>query len=620
MLTDISLTILNKLPAIILSISAMMNGLFETFTRVPFPSYKELTRATLILWLLLFCGLIYKHFPDVLAMDLKDNDDFMRYVQFTTWLKNGHWYLEPIPQFNPQDGVLFHWSRVPDFLLAGITLLCHLFLPEKMSEAIAMSAVPPLYFVIFLFAIGTFTYRIFGPQYTFTAVVFAFASMVIGKFLPGSIDHHNIQLMLAALFLTQTPFHRYECKKKNHAMLQGIILGVSFWVGIENIIFFVSILTMLTLFGYFHSLRYLFYVQRLCASAIISCAVFIPLNRPVSEYFSSRVDSLSIAYLVSLCCGYLFCRLSVYVLKQYKKNRVLVYLLIGLLSVFPIILWYPEIILGVYYQYPPELNRFWLSHVIEAKSTLDYMSSDGILNDKNYILPLLPAFLSILFIHRKDTLFFVYILFLVLAIPFIFWQIRTNNITLLIAIPLQAFFVIRCCSRFHSAILKILTTLLLSPLILALLFSYLNDILKDESPAVTKSLTGSEIIALINRHHISNGKILAPLDYGAKIIALTNNQVIAAPYHRNIRGNRLAVQLFTSTNQPACYQKLKANHINYIMFGPYSASRIFSIYSDKDALINQLYNGHIPPWLTLIEHTENGFFLFKVNNNDGRQS
>lgn len=592
----------------------MNKGLFATLTRVNFTAYKELTRATVVIWLLLSCALIYKYFPDVYAMDLKDNDDYIRYLQFTGWIKNGNWYLEPLPQFNPQDGVIIHWSRVPDILLAGATIISNLFLNDsRMAETIAMSVIPPMYFIVFLLAIGTFTYRVFGNQYTFTTVVFILASMLIGKFYPGSIDHHNIQLMLAALFLTLTPFKRYECKTTIHAILQGIFLGLSFWVGIENLIFFVSILIMLTLFGYIYSVRFLYYVKLVCFSAIISCAIFIPLNRPVSEFFIPKVDALSIAYLVALFCGYLFCWLSLAALTKYNSNKAVIYLILGVLSLTPIIFFYPELILGVYYNYPPELNKFWLSHVIEAQSVIDYIQSDGFFSPKNYILPLLPAFFAILYIRKNPVLLSIYILFVFLSLPFIFWQIRTSNITLLVAVPLQTYFVIQFCKNFQSTILQIITTLLFAPLCLAILFSYLGDYVANPQTNKTTSLQSEDVIALINKHHISNSKILAPIDYGAKIITLTNNQIISAPYHRNIKGNKLSIDIFTTTDLGKAYQKLQTNHINYIMFGIHSTSRLFSIYSDKSSFINQLYNEHYPPWLTLIEHNAQGFFLFKVN-------
>ncbi len=591
----------------------MNKGLFEIITRIKFTSYKELARATAVIWLILICALIYKNFPDVYAMDLKDNDDYMRYLQFTGWIKNGNWYLTPLPQFNPQDGVLIHWSRVPDFLLAGITILGGLFLTEHMAETIAMSVTPSLYFLVFLIAIGTFTYRILGRQYTFIAVVFILASMVIGKFYPGSIDHHNIQLMLAALFLTLTPFKRYECKSKIHAIVQGGVLGLSFWVGIENLIFFVSILIMLTLFGYIYSVRFLYYAKLICCSAIISCSLFIPLNRPVSEFFSSRVDALSISYLFALCCGYLFCWFSLIALKKQNINKYITYIFLGVLSLSPIIIFYPELILGVYYNYPPELYKFWLSHVIEAKSTLDYIQLDGFFSPKNYILPLLPAFLSIIYIRKKSVLLSIYILFVFLALPFIFWQVRTSNITLLVAVPLQAYFAVQFCKNFQSTFLQIITTLFFAPLCLAILFSYLGDYIAEPQTNNTERLQSSDVITLINKHHISNSKILAPIDYGAKIIALTNNQIISAPYHRNIKGNKLSIDIFTAIDLENVYQKLQTNHINYIMFGIHSTSRLFSIYSDKSSFINQLYNEKYPGWLKLIEHNDQGFFLFKVN-------
>lgn len=592
----------------------MALGIFQAFTRVSFSSYSEPARITVFLWFVLFGALLYKFAPDAYNMKLGDNDNFMRYVQFTEWIQNGNWYLEPMPRFNPQDGVIIHWSRLPDLLLALVTIISGWLVTDSVAETIAMSVVPCLYFLLLLLATGAFTYRILGRKYTIITVVFLAASSVISKFVPGSIDHHNIQLVLAALFLMLTPFRGYECKQQTSAVLQGVFLGLSFWAGLENIIFFAAVMAFITFLGYIQSLRFLYYARLVCISAIITCTILLPVNRPISEFFVGRVDALSLPYVFALCCGYLFCQLSLLVRRRSSANPYLIYLLLGALSLIPVIIFTPELVLGVYHNYPPLLDKYWLSQVIEAQSAIDYIRSDGVFTSRSFVLPLVPAFLSVIYIRKHQISFYLYALFILLALPFIFWQVRTVYLVFIIGMPLQALFAIKCAERAKFTVLKIAIIMLCIPASLMLLASGLHNASNTNAakPAHTSSLNKADIISILDQHNVTGSKILAPFDYGAKILAETNNRIISAPYHRNIHGNQLTVELYTSSNLDSVRQRLLTHHIDYIMFGPHSTSQIFSVYSEKSSFINQLYAGKYPLWLTLVEHNEQGYFLFKV--------
>lgn len=58
-----------------------------------------------LFWFVLSTAYLIKEWPNVSTLQLGDNDNYMRYVQFTSWLEVGNWYLQPMPDFNPQDGV-----------------------------------------------------------------------------------------------------------------------------------------------------------------------------------------------------------------------------------------------------------------------------------------------------------------------------------------------------------------------------------------------------------------------------------------------------------------------------------------------------------------------------------
>ncbi|MEI8631942.1 hypothetical protein P4S72_07285 [Vibrio sp. PP-XX7] len=186
-------------------------------TPIIYPSHPLYFFITLVFSILL----IYTFQTDVFTLSLKDNDDFMRYLQFTQWIKTGNWYLQPLPHFNPQDGILIHWSRLPDIPLALISQLAAQFVDQSTAYGIAMIMVPLLYLLGTVSAVGWLTYRILGTDYVTLSCFYFLASYIVTKFFPGIIDHHNLQLLLAAWCLALFPFTRYECKSHRLAVMLG---------------------------------------------------------------------------------------------------------------------------------------------------------------------------------------------------------------------------------------------------------------------------------------------------------------------------------------------------------------------------------------------------------------
>ena len=59
------------------------------------------------------------------------------------------------------------------------------------------------------------------------------------------------------------------------------------------------------------------------------------------------------------------------------------------------------------------------------------------------------------------------------------------------------------------------------------------------------------------------GIVLAPIDAGSHLLALTPHGVLAAPYHRNNHGNRAALDAFLADPDVA-RRILRANHVAYV--------------------------------------------------------
>ncbi|MEI8631944.1 hypothetical protein P4S72_07295 [Vibrio sp. PP-XX7] len=107
---------------------------------------------------------------------------------------------------------------------------------------------------------------------------------------------------------------------------------------------------------------------------------------------------------------------------------------------------------------------------------------------------------------------------------------------------------------------------------------------------------------------------------GAPLLALTDNRVISASYHRNIKGNTLATQIFTTTNQAQAKKLLTENKLDYILIGNDNASQHLRKLSPPDSFVNQLANNkpannqHLD-WLQLLARgSQYGTRLYKVHH------
>ncbi len=576
--------------------------------------------TSFIAWCLIVGVYIVTQWETLLTLQLVGNDDYMRYLQFTTWLESGRWHLTPIESFNPNAGQLIHWSRLPDIPLALLYLLSSLFTDKETAQAIAVAITPLCYLLVLLIAVGVFTVRIANADAAKLAILFTLLSPLLNKFLPGAIDHHNIQLMLFALFLAALPIKPKELLSKTRAFIQGGIIALSFWVGMENLLAFAFSLLMMSCLGYVQRWRWLQYASFLCLLGAVTAALLMLLNRPATEFFDTHYDALSLPYVALLLAGAAFCQLSLR-LNRYcywrHTHRITRFIGCATVVLVPVLCLYPALIGGVYYNYPPLLETYWLDHVSEAKPIWSYIERDGILSKRNYLLTLLPLFIGAFFLPR-NALFraLLGLALLLLCLPLL-WQIRTIFTAFVIALPLQAYICAIALTQIRFSALRILVLISCIPLCIMLVAGQLQQtFLTSDLPQSASSLPANQSnnykTELLTRHGIEQQTILAPIEFGAPILALTNNHVFSAPYHRNTTANQWVIEQFIATDYLAIKQQLFEHDVNYLLLGGDGASRLMSKESPPSSFINQLLNQAPFDWLELIDTSDNGVLLYKI--------
>lgn len=177
-----------------------------------------------------------KHFGWYVDYVGKDNDDVMRLVMIRDLLAGQGWFDPVQYRLGLEGGTPMHWSRLVDAPIAALILLFSFVLPMTQAEAAALFVWPVLTTVPIFYAAACGARRLSGGAQgrvaAYLGLVAAFLFVLSsGRFRPGAIDHHNVQMAIVAILaacLVQ-PFARTAAYA-----LAGLAAALAIAVGVET--------------------------------------------------------------------------------------------------------------------------------------------------------------------------------------------------------------------------------------------------------------------------------------------------------------------------------------------------------------------------------------------------
>lgn len=567
-----------------------------------------------VIWLVCATVIFIYKWESVSALNLNDNDDYMRFVQFQDWMATGHWYLEPMNNFNAADGIVIHWSRFPDLILSLVAFPLLFIVDDNLAYTISISLVPLLYLLLFSLSCFYLADHLFGAKYRFISMMFAISSPSIIHFLPGSIDHHNIQLVFAVLFLALTPLNHEQLRHAWRVYAQSILLSLSLWTGLDNVLLFMFFFAIYTVYCGLVRHEWFGYISKLYASSALFGICAVLLNRPYDEFFVFKYDEISFVLIILFFCGWLF--VNVYHRFMNEDNsllqKVFLFVFLAVLFLIPVAVLYPSLSSALLIDYPPILKVYWLDQVTEAKSVVRYVASHGFFSIENYALLVIPATLYPLFKRKNHHCTILYLIFMFNLALAIFWQIRVMRLCFVLAAPLQAYVILQLADYIRSSIIK--ATLITSGAPLAVAFVILALSPTEE---ITTTLDQKEqslkIHKVLKDNDINSHTILSGIETGAPVLAKTDNRIIAAPYHRNIVGNQFLIEVMLEEDLSLAERKIIEKSIDIIVIGNDPHLLILKDSASEEAFINKLYSSDTPTWLDVVyDNIENGYRVFRV--------
>lgn len=554
---------------------------------------------TLLITIVMFA----QSWPRIVAWDLGDNDNYMRLHQIQTFIESPSWYLHPLKDFNPQDGQIIHWSRLPDLPILLVYYIANAFVDHDTALQIAISIVPLVYLVLLVLVMNIFIKKTFGQEYIILSTIYTIFSIAATKFKPGYIDHHNIQLLLFAFFLLLIYYYR-----EKYSLICGLCVATSLAIGLESLPFYILVLAI-TVLKELNSKEKTSLTGSISIYIFLSGTILLVILNPIKDLVSQKYDVISL----ELLSYFLFTGIGLKVASNSdKKNTKLVILIIS--SLIPLLL-FPKAIIPPYVGYPEILNEFWLDNVSEAKSFIKFTTETTLTSILFYGSVFISFILSLLFFKKLRKIDTIVISLAISVLSVIFWQIRTIVFSSILLIPLVTLSGMEVFRTIKIPVLRILAPLMLVPAIIAMPTILTDNQLNIKTQTINKrNEEKTSLPKKLKELNITNKNILTSIDYGAIIISRTNNKIYSAPYHRNINGNLFLIETMQSDISKETYTEIKKHNVEIILIDINDEqTKIISRTSSDLSLINNLIKGTNPKWTKKIYSDDNGISIYSIN-------
>ncbi|WP_298359579.1 hypothetical protein [Rhodoblastus sp.] len=611
-----------------------------TTTFPPRPRIGPETRRRLVLWLAVLGATAFSFLLDQSKLAavwrtgvFYDTDDAMRMVQVRDFLAGQSWWDLVAHRLDPPHGMLSHWSRIVDALLAPLVYGFGLVLPAETAERAARIAFPALT-LISLYRAGAYAGRAFlGEVYEVAAVAAVALSGVANmQFSPGRVDHHGLQI-LGLVVAVAAMAESLDAARARRAALAGAAIALTAGVGLENLPFFIVLCAAppLAFIARGDSAKPLLvaFARGLALSLV---AVFVA-TIPPSRWLDPRTDALSIVYLTAfLAASTAFFVLARLPLARWPA-RFAACVAAGAAVVALTLVLFPSVLKGPYAGLSPELRLFWLGKISEMKSFAVYTDGKPVLRAEwltAFFLALGGVALSARLAAARGDRVALSRWILLGAVLSAGGAVSAAHIralgstaplialgTLGLVAPLREK-LMSWNPAFGGPLAEMASILAVSRLGLAIVTSLIwaPDPAKAATPpspgapGTAESCRAPESFAPLAR--LPAGLAIAQIDAGPFLLAHTPHAALAASYHRDNHGNLIALHVLAGPPDQA--EALARSSGARWLFLCVTQDRTFLSYVDKapDGLAARIAAHHAPAWLKPVPLQGTPYLAFEI--------
>lgn len=602
---------------------------------------------------------------------LADTDDYMRLNEVINWLQGQGWHDLSHPRLSPGSHTVVHWSRLLDIPIAILMLPILPFKGIGIQGAALFASflVPPATFAVLLWLVTELAKPLVGEENgNLAAPLVLFAPLTMINFVPGRVDHHGYEVLVAGFALLALQRLAESPHRIRYPVSIAVTLACGLWIGTEALPWVLLFVGCLSVAAAWQGGELLWRSVLFGLAFLAATSVVLHLAVPSEQFTSLALSWYSAADVV--LAGLVACVLvGVWLVGKLVDNRWLRFTALGIFAFVAAVVFcamVPEIWNGPFADYDRFDATVALDGIGEAQPFIKHLklSSYNYLEDVSSLLGvsqtiLLPfiGFLAILFaFYRADPkrriIVFPYVVFLTASILLtVFWQIRVGWFMQFLAVPPLTYLLVTCWQKAEQNYsgrsrygLEVLALLSLGFIPIVLIPALVNDAPFTSSVVLFPAARPPEVCPL----RPATDFLSAPWAYGSEVHTImssgnegpellfrTRHNVIAANF--NVAGNEDAYNFFGAHDDAEAKKIVKHWHADLVLLCrsfPLSYARLSHARIGKTAflslagdgnlhlmsnpehptLIERLARGPIPDWLKPVEIPgDKDYLLFEVH-------
>ncbi len=559
-------------------------------------------------------ALLAQHWANT-GRTLLDTDDAMRLVQMRDWLAGQGWF--DLRQSRIALAYESHWSRLIDAPLAVLYLGFQQFAGPAQAERLTRAVWPLIWIVPAIGAMCAIAWRCGGRPAALAALLIAVAAVPgYQQFMPGRIDHHNVQLALTLMVVAATIW----CERRGwYAAAAGALSGLSLAIGFET-------LPYLALCGAAFALRFVFdrdgagALRAYSIALAIAAGAFFFVSVGPQHWLRNLCDALAFNSAAAVVAGGAVLIGAAQIAPQSRALRLGAVVLAAGAAAAVIVMTEPRCLAGPYALVDPAIRPIWLGHVREnqplARVVIENpLTAAGLFAFPAFAALVVPALLPDKR-RRIDFAFLVAAAVFLLATATTVGVIRAYSFAIWLGMPLVAVAAVqlRQSLGLRNAVARTLVVLFMTPLavsslaIAAVAAAGLEDTKSFARPERRHCFDSASYRTLAA---LPPGLVLADVSYGPFILALTPHTVVSAPYHRLSEGIVVAHRAFALAAQQA-RAEIEERGVAYIVLcGPQAPDGLDGA-AEAASLWRALQDGARFDWLEPVGG--DAFKIFRVRS------
>ncbi|MEZ5817966.1 MAG: hypothetical protein R3D44_12875 [Hyphomicrobiaceae bacterium] len=535
-------------------------------------------RLACLLAVVAVAALRFKSHGAELHTSLGDTDDATRLLELHSFLQHGGWWDLTIERIGAPEVLVSHWSRLVDLGLAVVLGAASLMMSPAKAELAMRIVWPSLVLFGLALVVARDAERDGGTiAACIVAGLITMSSTALYQFNIGRIDHHNVQILCAVggtLLLARSMI------VPEAGWGAGLLIGAGLTVGLESATMVGPAIVVAVLLGLGRrgGLEGQMRAAAMMAGTLgVGCLLSID-PRQLGTMFC---DSVSLNLVALAAFGAAGVAAAAFV-ARHRDGRGMVPVQLGLLAVGGGIglvaygMLEPRCLAGPFGQVSAEVWPIWLSRVTEGQPIgyLYGLSAGGTLGFVLLVLLGIAARIRIALADRdangeRDDLYRHLMLVSAQTLAFVAacWQVKMMPYAAWLALPALAVVISRLPSTgtIGAPIVRLGAFVLVWQSTLGALaggaLALVHKPAKVEPPTRTSCSDTPTISALAQ---LPPGLVLADINLGPYIAALTPHRVVMAPYHRLDKSIVEGTRLLTDRPE-AAEAGLRKLGVTYVM-------------------------------------------------------